>query len=65
MLFLDLFSRLLVTVKNNIKVRERFGPLRSNMNSRQTDSVNASEWGEDKEDILRFLEGRCHFTDPG
>ena len=54
-----------MTVKNNIKVRERFGPLRSNMTSRQTNSVNVSEWEQDKEEIVRFLEERCHFTDPG
>ena len=54
-----------MTVKNNVKVRERIGPLRNNIAMRQAASGLVSEWEEEKEEIMRFLEGRCQFHDPG
>ena len=60
-----IFFRLLVTVKNNVKVRERFSPLRNDIAMMQSDTERVSEWEDEKAEIMRFLEGRCQFSDPG
>lgn len=56
--------RLLVAAKNNIKVRERFVPLRNNIITKQAGSERLSEWQEEKGEIVRFLEERCQFSSP-
>ena len=61
----NVFFRLLLTVKNNIKVRERFRPLKNNITTGHVDCGIFSEWGEEKDEIIQFLERRCQFSDPG